>query len=381
METLEETARVITSKPAQRAAVNVVLLVSSAVTLFGLASLATALFFQNFVPDQFITTPLHLQYQSGTNPYGVAPLTYPSPKLQQDYDISVTLSMPRSPPNTERGNFMVSLYLVKDFVNDYKSDPNGRKALDGRPYLEAKKVLFKARRPALMPYEDPILSVARRVLFMGYYLLLPRSQARSLTVELAERVSFDKSALQPTAAFVEIEAGQDIQIYSTSLTLTAQLRGLRWLMFHYRLVTYMAFTFLFWVCEVLFMCLAWAIWSAATAPKSGRNKGITFRDGEVHGTDDEHDDRSDRTAGPVAHARHARLKREPEVKKEEEGEESERLMSDIPMGEAEADDEDGFDDGTVIGGSGSRSDSGIGTSYKEDGSESVRRRASRSTLE
>lgn len=53
----------ITSKPAQRAAVNVVLLVSSAVTLFGLASLATALFFQNFVPDQFITTPVYLQYQ------------------------------------------------------------------------------------------------------------------------------------------------------------------------------------------------------------------------------------------------------------------------------------------------------------------------------
>ncbi|EFZ02690.2 adipose-regulatory protein [Metarhizium robertsii] len=381
METLEETARVITSKPAQRAAVNVALLVSSAVTLFGLASLATALFFQNFVPDQFITTPLYLQYQSGTNPYGVAPLIYPSPKLQQDYDISLSLSMPRSPPNTERGNFMVSLYLVKDSVNDYKSDSNGRKALDDRHYLEAKKVLFKARRSALMPYEDPILSVAKRVLFMGYYLLLPRSQARSLTVELAERVSFDKSALQPTAAFIEIEAGQDIQIYSASLTLTAQLRGLRWLMFHYRLITYMTFTFLFWVCEVLFMCLAWAIWSATTTPQDGRNKGITFRDGEGDDIDDEHDDHPDRTAGPVAHARYARIKREPEIKKEEEDEEPQRLIYNIPMGEAEADDEDGFDDGNIVDGSGNRSDSGIGTSYKEEGSESLRRRASRDMLE
>lgn len=61
-ETFQETARVFTSKPVQRAAVNVVLLVSGAVTLLGLAAIATVLFFQNFVPDQFVTTPVHLQY-------------------------------------------------------------------------------------------------------------------------------------------------------------------------------------------------------------------------------------------------------------------------------------------------------------------------------
>jgi hypothetical protein len=47
-----------------------VLLTSSAVTLFGLAALATALFFQNFVPDQFITTPVYLQYQYVTDSCG-----------------------------------------------------------------------------------------------------------------------------------------------------------------------------------------------------------------------------------------------------------------------------------------------------------------------
>ncbi|KHO01695.1 tubulin-tyrosine ligase [Metarhizium album ARSEF 1941] len=324
--------------------------------------------------------PVYLQYQSGSNPYGVTPLTYPSPKLYQGYDISVTLSMPRSPANTERGNFMVSLYLVKDLAKDYKSDSSGRNAMDGRHYLEAKKVLFKARRPALMPHEDVILSVARRVLFMGYYLLFPRSQARSLTVELAQRVSFDGRAMQPTAAFVEIEAGQDIQIYSTSLTLAAQLRGLRWLMFHYRLVTYMAFTFLFWVCEILFMCVAWVVWDATRVSKSGKNKV----DGS---TDDDADEDTDRAAGLAGPAGRPVVKREPEVKREEEDEEPEQSLSDIPMGEAEAeaaaeaDDEDDIDDGNV-GGGGSRSDSGIGTSYKEEGSERVvRRRASRSPLE
>ena len=87
------------------------------------------------------------------------------------------------------------------------------------------------------------------------------------------------------------------------------------------------------------------------------------------------------TSPTFAHARYARIKREPEIKKEEEDEEPQRLIYDLPMGEAEADDEDGFDDGNIVDGSGNRSDSGIGTSYKEEGSESLRRRASRDTLE
>lgn len=274
---------------------------------------------------------------------------------------------------------MVSLHLVKDDEKGYKSDVSGRKAINGQKYLETQKVLFTARRPALMPYEDPILSVAKRVAFMAYYILFPQSQARSLTVQLAERVRFDKSALQPTAAFVEIEAGQDIQIYSTALTLTAQLRGLRWLMFHYRLLTYMAFTFLFWVCEVLFMILAWAVWTATATPKGTKDKGDGFTDGEEDETNDEYDDYSERAVGSGATGRQTAIKREPEVKREED-EEPERAISDIPLGGAEADDEEDFDDdGNVV--SGTRSDSGIGTSFREEGSDSVRRRASHNVME
>lgn len=61
-ETLQETARAVTSKPVQRAVVNTVLLVSSAVSLFCFAAIACAVFFQNFVPDRYVTTPVHLQY-------------------------------------------------------------------------------------------------------------------------------------------------------------------------------------------------------------------------------------------------------------------------------------------------------------------------------
>jgi hypothetical protein len=276
---------------------------------------------------------------------------------------------------------MVSLYLVKEDEKSYKSQVGGRKSVDDRQYLDTQNVLFKTRRSALMPYEDPILSVVKRVLFMGYYILLPRTQARTLTIPLAERVNFDKSALQPTAAFVEIEAGQDIQIYSTALTLTAQLRGLRWLMFHYRLITYMAFTFLFWVCEVLFMCVAWAIWSVTTTKQKNVNtKADDFTDGEESEVKDEYDEDSEGTAQPAAFGRHAAIKAEARVKREEEDDELQRRLSAIPVAGAEADDEDDFEDeDNVVGGT--KIDSGTGTSYRSEGSQSVRQRPSHSIPE
>ena len=61
-ELVQETARVITSKPVQRAVINSFLLVAGAITLLGTAAIATAVFFQNYVPDQIVTRPIHLQY-------------------------------------------------------------------------------------------------------------------------------------------------------------------------------------------------------------------------------------------------------------------------------------------------------------------------------
>ncbi|KAG6043501.1 hypothetical protein E4U39_004460 [Claviceps sp. Clav50 group G5] len=365
----------MTSKSARRAAVNIVLLVSSVATLLTLASMATAMFFQNFVPDQFITTPVFLQYQSGINPYGIAQLAYPPPKLHQDYDVSVQLSMPRSPSNKEQGNFMVSLYLVREGVKGHRVLTNGRRMASVQQYLDGETVLFQSRRPALMPYEDPILSAVKRVLFLGYYVLFPGAQARSMTIQLAERISFDKVAAKPTTAVVEIEAGQHIQIYETALTLTAQLRGLRWLMFHYRLLTYTVFTILFWVCEILFMCLAWAVWTMAVTPTSS-----TVKSGDV--SDAEDDDYFDRPAKSGSHTqpKQATVKKELHLKSED-SDEPETLISDIPTVGTEAGDEEEFvekEEDDDFGGD--KRVARTATSYKGEGGESLRRRASRNVM-
>lgn len=310
------------------------------------------------------------------NPYGVAALEASRMKSLQDYDISVTFTMPRSPANLDRGNFMVSLHLIesRDMM-----DTRAKMYAEDRAGFSAERMLFSSRRSALMPYVDPMVSLTSRVLFMAYHLLSPNSQRHTMTVRLAERVSFERESKKPAAAYIEVEAGQDIQIYSTQLTLTAQLRGLRWLMVQYRLLTYIVFTLLFWFCEVLFMSAAWSIWSSYTAMPANEGKLRIRASGEAGGDEsgadldhddgDEDDDDGDETEpSSRPKGRSFPIKHEHSVKGEGT---PERSLADIPAVGADADDEDDFDEEERK----HLAASGRGTSYSKEGAESVRRRA------
>lgn len=247
------------------------------------------------------------------------------------------------------------------------------------------KVLFSSRRPALVPYVDPVVSLTSRILFMAYHVLSSNSQRHTMTLRLAERVSFDRDSMKPAAAYIEVEAGQDIQIYNTQLTFTAQLRGLRWLMVNHRLLTYTVFTLLFWFFEVLFMSAAWSVWSSYTSmpvnPGKRRIKGSAEadetdsgddldHDNESGNYDDDDDDDGDETR-PERHQRHGRsglIKREAVPKVEET---PERSLADIPAAEIEADDEDNFEEQDRR----RQAVSGKGSSYSKEGTENVRRRS------
>jgi len=391
-ETIQEAARVLTSKPAKRAVVNTVLLTAASFVLLFLAAVASALFFQGFVPDQVLSRPVYLQYgygahprsfmshpsvieltrgSSGINPYGVVTLKSPALKTAQDYDISVALSMPPTPPNTERGNFMVNLLLLdaepgplaaQNFANNHGSFEDGCKSL------------FQSRRPALVPYVDPLASLASRILLLGWNMLFPNTRSYDMTIPLAERMSFAKGSTLPSAAYIEIESGQTLQTYGVTLTLTAQLSGLRYLMHHYRLPMYVMFTFGFWVAEVVFTGMAWAFLlpmiGSPTGEPSYRLKGESERTKLLEQEDNEGSDFSDHPHSFPTYGRQPPLKHEPEVKKEET--DHRRPLSELPTRGAEADDEDDEEDEPRT-----QRDSGLGTSYSEEGIGGVRRRGSR----
>src|SRR4051812_18121161 len=135
-------------------------------------------------------TPFHQSY--GPNPYGVAAI--PSAfKNRQTYDIAVALTLPRSPRNLARGgNFMVAFELLGEpsALSSFASAAAAAEqtqppesALKMSPDLHRtalvadRPVLHFSARPALMPYADPVASLAWRVLFLPYHVLFSSRSA------------------------------------------------------------------------------------------------------------------------------------------------------------------------------------------------------------
>ncbi|ROT43346.1 hypothetical protein SODALDRAFT_36941 [Sodiomyces alkalinus F11] len=142
--------------------------------------------------------------------------------------------------------------------------------LDLESLHREKKIRFSSSRPALLPYRDPLVSLASRLLFLGYHLLVPESQALTVRIPMGEQVELaTQYSEMPVLAYLEINAGQILQTYDASIVMTAQLRGLRWLMYQYRLPVFILATLLFWAAEMLFMIAAWATWSARASASSG----------------------------------------------------------------------------------------------------------------
>ena len=93
----------------------------------------------------------------------------------------------------------------------------------------------------------------------------------TLQVPLAERVQFPRRGGNkaaglglvgdgtPTSLLVEVQAGQKLQVYEASVTITAKLNGLRWFMYHHRVVSFLVGTGLFWAAEVVLMVVGWGV--------------------------------------------------------------------------------------------------------------------------
>jgi len=252
---------------------------------------------------------------------------------------------------------------------------------DPHTHLASRRVLLASHRPALIPYSDPLVSLASRLLFLPARVLLPHSSSASssvvsLTVPLVERASFPPGSL-PQTLFLELQAGQSLRVAAASVTLTAQLSGVRFLMHRYRASAFLAGTAAFWGCEVVFMGVAWAVLSSVLSSggegERGRQpkleggkerKGIKGEEGEGVMSDTERTFPTTSRAPPLKYESSGGIK-------EEIGLAAALSMAELPVAGGEADDEDDEPE------EGWR-DSGIGTSYSDAGAGTggVRRRVS-----
>ncbi|KAJ0110012.1 hypothetical protein J7T55_014814 [Diaporthe amygdali] len=380
-----------TSKTAQRTLLTTVLFAFLSSILFGFACVGYLAFYHEYLPDQVMTVPVHLQYGYELNPYGVASLSRANFKDYQDYDITVTLKLPNSPTNLGRGNFMLALYLLDDAQNPASKIMSTVTGAVPAPQsvLNDKNILFRSTRPAIMPYTDPLVSLAKRLLLLGYHVFIPASETTKLVVPMVERLEFRPGKMMPTSLVLDVQAGQSLQVYDVLVTVTAQLGGLRWFMHRWWITSFVLFTSLFWVLEVVSLAstavAAKVLWSvcfgggrggAGARPglikeEQGRNPRIK-QEGHSHGKA-----LDDVPMTFPTSSQQPPLRYDPEpghTDGVEGGVPPQQPQADIG-GEADVEDEEAGDD--YRGEDPQGRDSGIGTSFSErDGPGSMRRRTS-----
>lgn len=190
----------------------------------------------------------------------------------------------------------------------------------------------------------------------------------------------------PQSARVVIEADEKMQFYEVRLQIIAKLGGLRWVLYHHRGLSFLFFTTAFWGCSMVSMAVAWLVVSTYLRSLSTSVKTESDSNGSIVKRERSDSDAFDPTSmedlsdtprtfptlgrqGPLHFAGRKDVKREEEMKREED--EIMRSTGVQPLA-AEADDED-EDDDMFDETSGFR-DSGIGTGLDDERLASVQRR-------
>lgn len=389
--------RVATSKPARQTYLNTFLFMTTSTILFGLAVIAYTLFYFNYVPQIGTERIIHLQYacvripfpyfrdetnydgSDGPHPYGIASLDS-SLIHDQPYDISISLHMPRSPTNLAAGNFMLSMSLLSPTYNPPSTTTTPPSVL--QPPLSSmilpSDILFTSRRPTLLTYTSRLVSLSERLLGLPLYILKLRRESEMLHIPMAEFAAFKKGYKNiPAYILLELQTGQEVQVYDIRVRFTARFGGMRWMMYNHRIISFAVFVGAFWFAEVVFAGLGWLLLRSFLTPTSrGLVKGegsIKGEDGETIKTEEETDepDLSDTPRTFPTYGRQVPLRYVPKIKDEDS---EEYIMEETAIQPlvAEADDES-----EDFGGKAGRTDSGIGTSFSEGGDRNMSRRRSR----
>jgi hypothetical protein len=368
------------SKPARRTYLSLSLFFLTSLILLCTAVIAYIAFYNSYIPNKGFTRPVYLQFDSvlsgsehgPSRPWATVDL---GGELisGQPYDISVVLHMPRSQRNKEAGNFMVDVKLLAPLL----------------PHVERpEETLVHSRRPAILTYYSNAMEHVHNAAGLPLHLLGVRKEEEVLVVPMMESVSFEKGWRNvPTRARVEIQSEGTLQVYDARLEVKAQLQGLRWIMYNYRLVSFVVLTFVFWCTE---MGVAGGIYAgmlylrreteaAEQVVKREENGRVKSERGTPGSSDVQRFSDTERFYPSPGGSRGHPLRYTPTVK-EPEPEVKLEPQESVPPAGVEADDED-EDADFVIEDVGRRTyDSGLGTSMESSATtgrgQGVRRRRS-----
>ncbi|KAI9316380.1 putative adipose-regulatory protein-domain-containing protein [Dichotomocladium elegans] len=231
--------RVLFAPKAQRTIIKSVA-VCIALTWVLLTSVAAYLaFYRQYVPQTAHIEPIYFQYDRlAEGPTDIVDFTQgqllPQPlRHEQAYDISVRLHVPTSDINFDLGNFMVKIWLQTE---------------DG-------SLIANSSRPAILRYQSKTQRIMR-VLAKALPLLVGLSEeSQVITVPLIEG-HMEHKARPVTQATISLSSNR-LQIYDAEIHVIADFHGLRYYMYHRRLITAIGFIAMFIGIEVICAAVAW----------------------------------------------------------------------------------------------------------------------------
>lgn len=203
-------------------------------------------------------------------------------------------------------------------------------------------LLARSRRPAILPYQSPITSLANTFLSLPLHTLSIRDiDATKLSVSMFEQVSFARGWRNiPLSARLEVQTqphtqaallGQPLdvqqhvpmQIYSACIEFHARFRGLRWWMYNWRILSFLTFTSGFYCVALLSTGIAWGLMTFLSSSSSSSST-IASKEEEQQKKIKKEADNDRKTRSSNGHATRP-IKTEPVDERDEEaasGEES-----------------------------------------------------------
>lgn len=271
--------RILSSRTAIKAYLSTILFLTTSTVLLTLSSTAYAFFYYKYIPQINLERVLYLQYGGkGHNQYPYATVALDTTALisQQAYDVELILDMPRCRTNLDAGNFMLDLLLlaskpVPDMVSSWLSN------------ITVDNMLHHSRRPAILPYSSPVVSLSHTFLHLPWHLMNLKDLDRShLIVPMFDMLVFPRGSRNiPSHARLELQSDTTLQVYDAKLVFRAKFQGLRYLVYNYRIVTFVIFTTLFYVVSVTSMALSWAAISYAWSSREGGRRVFKLEGGSL----------------------------------------------------------------------------------------------------
>ncbi|KAL4896919.1 putative adipose-regulatory protein-domain-containing protein [Aspergillus ambiguus] len=248
--TLGEFVRPFVSKKAQKTYLGIILYLVTSILMVLVSQVAYGVFYYRYIPQVGLERVVHLQFGDGY-PWGTTTLG-PGLVSSQAYDVSIELELPRTPSNLVTGNFMLDLTLFSPSAADSRLENNA-----------SVYPLLRSRRPAILTFSSPLVDTATKLTFMPLYVLGWQREAERLQVNMMESVQFARGWRNiPDTLRLEVHSSEKMQFYSAKVAFKARLSGLRWIMYNWKITSFVVFSFILWNTCVTSIAISWLLFAS-----------------------------------------------------------------------------------------------------------------------